>query len=137
MKIKTYRELSRLHTFLERYSYLKLKGVVGDNTFGHARYLNQALYTSRRWKRIRDDVIIRDDGCDLGIIGHEIHDKIIVHHINPITIEDLELDRDCVFDPDNLVCTTLNTHNAIHYGDESLLPRLPVERRRNDTSPWL
>lgn len=134
--IRTYRAMSRLETFLERYSYLKLKGVVGNSTFGYDRYLNQALYASRHWKQARDLVILRDNGCDLGTIGYEIYDKIIVHHINPITIEDVELDRESVFDPEFLVCTTSHTHNAIHYSDESLLRKPLIERKRNDTTPW-
>jgi predicted HNH restriction endonuclease len=95
------------------------------------------LYKSDRWKKdTRPEIIIRDDGCDLGVEGYDIHGKILVHHMNPITIEDIELERDCVYDPEFLICTTMNTHNAIHYGNESLLPELPVERRRNDTCPW-
>ena len=137
MMIRTYRFLEKLHTFEDRYQYLKLSGIVGVSTFGYDRYLNQNLYTSRRWKETRDLVIIRDNGCDLGIEDYRIHGKILIHHINPITIEDIELDRDDIFNPEFLICTTLNTHNAIHYGNESLLPKLPVERRKNDTCPWL
>jgi hypothetical protein len=136
MKIRCYQDLKRLHTFEERYEYLKLTGVVGESTFGFDRYLNQVLYKSRRWLRARDKVIIRDGGCDLGHPDYEIHGRILVHHMNPITIEDVELERDIVFDPDFLICTTLNTHNAIHFGDERLLPQMPIERRRNDTCPW-
>ena len=135
--IKTYRKLSLLNTFIARYSYLKLTGVVGDSTFGYDRYLNQALYISKRWKQSRDLVIIRDEACDLCVPGFEIYDKIVVHHMNPITIEDIELDRDCVFDPEVLICTTTTTHRAIHYGNESLLQLLPVARKKNDTIPWL
>lgn len=134
--IRSYRELRRLKTFEERYFYLQLKGVVGETTFGFDRYLNQILYTSDRWQKTRDGVIIRDNGCDLGIDGYEIQGRILVHHMNPITIEDVEEERDIVFDPEFLICTTLRTHNAIHFGDASLLPRLPIERRRNDTCPW-
>lgn len=134
--IRIYRELSRLNTFEERYQYLRLGGVVGESTFGFDRYLNQILYKTQRWRRSRDEVIIRDHGCDLGIEDYEIHGRILVHHMNPITIEDVELERSFVYDPKFLICTTLNTHNAIHYGDESLLPSLPIERRRNDTCPW-
>lgn len=135
--IKCYTELRRLKSFEERYRYLRLSANVGDNTFGYDRYLNQMLYTSKKWLNIRDGIIIRDLGCDLGIEDYEIHGKIIVHHMNPITIEDIELDRDEMFDPEFLICTTHDTHNAIHFGNESLLPRLPIIRRRNDTCPWL
>lgn len=134
--IRTFRELSRLKTFEERYNYLRLGGRVGADTFGYDRYLNQMLYNSGRWKRTRDDIIIRDNGCDLGIDDYEIHGKIIVHHMNPITIEDIELDREEIYDPELLVITSFDTHGAIHYGDESLLPKLPTKRRRNDTCPW-
>ena len=135
--IKTYAELMIFKTFEDRYKYLRLVGKVGEETFGYDRYLNQMLYTSKRWRSVRDEVIIRDEGCDLGIEDREIYGKIIVHHINPITIEDIELERRKVFDPRFLICTSPGTHNAIHYGDESLLPRLPVVRRKNDTCPWL
>lgn len=135
--IRTYRELSRLKTFGARYQYLRLNGILGVNTFGYDRYLNQVLYTSKRWRQARDIVIVRDDGNDLGVVGYKIHDRIIIHHMNQITIEDVELDRDHIYDPEFLISTVLGTHNAIHYGDESLLPKLPVERKRNDTCPWL
>ena len=134
--IKTHRELLRFKTFEERYNYLRLSSSIGQPTFGYDRYLNQMLYGSQKWKRTRDNIIIRDDGCDLGDGGYRIHGRIIVHHMNPITIEDVEEDRDVVYDPDGLICTTHNTHNAIHYGDASLLPQLPNERRPNDTCPW-
>lgn len=134
--IKTYSELINLKTFEERFRYLKVGGKVGESTFGYDRYLNQMLYTSRKWKRTRDDIIIRDMGCDLGIEDREIFDKILVHHITPITYEDIELQRSIVYNPENLICTTFNTHQAIHYGDESLLIKPPIERTRNDTCPW-
>jgi hypothetical protein len=134
--MRNFRELRRLKTFEERYEYLKLNGVVGEGTFGYDRYLNQALYRCQSWKQSRDEVIIRDNGCDLGIEGREIYDRILVHHMNPISIEDVEQYRDIVFDPEFLICTMLNTHNAIHYGDITLLPKLPIERKRNDTCPW-
>lgn len=134
--IRTYSGLLRLDTFEERYEYLKMGGIIGESTFGFDRYLNQLLYTSGPWKKIRDKIIIRDKACDLGMEDYEIRSKILVHHINPITPEDVELDRDIIYDPENLICTSLNTHNAIHFGDESLLPKLPVDRRRNDTCPW-
>ena len=136
MMYRTYRDLSRLNTFEERHYYLRLRGIVGEATFGSDRYLNQLLYTSTRWKRTRDKVIIRDNGCDLGIDGFEISGFIVIHHMNPITPEDIELGREHVFDPEFLICTADLTHKAIHYSDESLLPKMPVERRRNDTCPW-
>lgn len=135
--MKTFRELSKLHSFEDRYNYLKLKGVVGESTFGYDRYLNQILYNSKRWKQSRDEVIIRDNGCDLGIDDRRIYGRIIIHHMNPITIEDVELEKDHVFNPEFLICTMLDTHNAIHYGDSSLLKQTQVERTRNDTCPWL
>lgn len=135
--LRKYSELRRLKTFEERYRYLRLPGRVGAETFGYDRYLNQLLYTSGRWRSIRDVVIIRDGGCDLGIDDYEIRGQIIVvHHMNQITIEDIELNRPEIFDPELLITTTDNTHKAIHYGNESLLPRPPIVRRRNDTCPW-
>lgn len=135
--IKTYSELITLPTFEERFEYLRLDGVVGDDTFGHDRYLNQILYQRNpKWKAARNQVIIRDNGCDLGVEGREIYGKIIVHHINPITIEDIERESEYIFDPEYLICVTHNTHNAIHYGDENLLVKGPVERTKNDTCPW-
>ena len=136
MKIRTYSELKKLKTFDSRYEYLKLKGVVGETTFGFDRYINQMLYRSKRWKEARDKVILRDEGCDLGIEGHEIYDKIIIHHINPITLEDIENDIDELYNPEYLIATSHKTHQAIHYGDDSLLPKTLVERKRNDTTPW-
>lgn len=134
--IRTYSELKKLKTFKERYEYLKLAGKVGESTFGYDRYLNQLLYNSPRWKRVRRDIIIRDEGCDLGHPDYEIKDMIIVHHINPITIEDIENENEDVYNPENLICTTDRTHKAIHYGDERLLPQLPIERKPGDTCPW-
>lgn len=136
MRIKSYSELITLPTFIERYRYLKLGGRVGEETFGSDRYLNQILYKDRQWLRARDKVIIRDNGCDLGMEGHEIHGKILVHHINPITKEDILRRDPKLFDPENLICTIKNTHDAIHYGDEGLLIVAPVIRSRNDTCPW-
>lgn len=136
MSIKTYSELIKFNTFEDRYRYLKLDGKVGVDTFGFDRYLNQIFYRSGKWKSIRDEVIIRDNGCDLGIDGREIHGRIIIHHMNPITIEDIEKESEYLIDPEFLITTVLNTHNAIHYGDESLLMLMPVERTRNDTCPW-
>jgi hypothetical protein len=134
--IRTYRELSRLRSFEERYKYLRLSGIVGESTFGFDRYLNQMLYRSSQWRKSRDNVIIRDNGCDLGVEDYAIQGRIIIHHMNPITLEDIELERDIVFDPELLISTSHATHNAIHYGDESLLQSAPIERRKNDTCPW-
>ena len=134
--IRTYSELSLLPTFEERYRYLRLTGQVGQETFGFDRYLNQVFYRSQRWKKVRDHVIIRDNGCDLGVEGYEIHGRIIIHHMNPITIEDIERESSYLLDPEFLICTVHNTHNAIHYGDERLLITAPIERTINDTCPW-
>ena len=134
--IRTYTELSRLPTFEERYRYLRLTGQVGKETFGFDRYLNQVFYRSQRWKRIRDEVILRDNGCDLGVEGYEIHGRIIIHHMNPITLEDIERESIYLLDPEFLICTVHNTHNAIHYGDENLLITAPIERTKYDTCPW-
>lgn len=137
MIIRTYSELIKLPTFEERFKYCQLNGTVGYDTFGYDRYLNQYLYQkSQRWKRVRDEVIIRDGGCDLAIPGYEIRDRIIVHHLNPLTIEDLENESDFVFNPEYLICTTHNTHNAVHYSDENLLIKAPIERTKYDTCPW-
>ena len=134
--IRTYRKLSRIKSFEERYLYLQLGGVIGETTFGFDRVLNQVLYHSDKWKRTRDEIIIRDDGCDLGIEDYPIDHIILVHHMNSITLEDIEMERDILFDPDNLICTSRRTHNAIHYGDINLLPKPLIERRRFDTCPW-
>lgn len=134
--IRTYSELITLSTFKERFNYLKLDGLVGESTFGFDRYLNQMFYRSQRWKEIRDFVIIRDNGCDLGVEGYEIHSRIIIHHMNPITIEDIRKESEFLLDPEFLICTIHNTHNAIHYGDENLLIKAPIERSKNDTCPW-
>lgn len=136
MRIRTFRELRRLRTFEERYEYLKIGAKIGASTFGYDRYLNQLLYTSDEWKKTRDGIIIRDDGNDLGVEGYRIYSRILIHHMNPITIEDIELGRYVVFDPENLICTTLKTHNAIHYGSAALLPKPPIERTKYDTCPW-
>ena len=134
--IRSYSDLITLPTFIERYRYLKVSGQIGEDTFGYDRYLNQILYTSPEWRKVRRDVIVRDLGCDLGIRDREILDTIIVHHMNPITKRDI-LDREpIVFDPEFLICTSPNTHEAIHYGDESLLVIEPIVRRPNDTCPW-
>ena len=136
MIIKTYSQLSKLSTFEERFRYLKLTGVVGKETFGYDRYLNQLFYSSKKWKAIRDHVIVRDNGCDLGAEGYDIHGRIIIHHMNIITREDIERESEYLLDPEFLITTTHNTHNAIHYGDESLLVSKPIERTKNDTCPW-
>lgn len=136
MNIRTYSELITFQTFKERFNYLKLDGLVGESTFGFDRYLNQIFYRSQRWKEIRDFVIIRDNGCDLGVEGYEIHSRIIIHHMNPITIEDIRKESEFLLDPEFLICTIHNTHNAIHYGDENLLIKAPIERSKNDTCPW-
>jgi len=136
MLIKTFSELSRFNTFEERYQYLRVGGIVGQETFGSDRYINQLLYTSNPWRAIRDKIIIRDQGCDLGIEDREINDRIIIHHINILTLEDIELNSEYVLNPEFLICTSKNTHLAIHYGDESLLQKLPIARSRNDTCPW-
>jgi len=135
-KIRSYRELRRILTFEERFKYLSLKGNVGESTFGFDRYLNQMLYRSREWKRTRYIVIERDQACDLGITGYEIEFQILIHHMNPISIEDIESGNPDIFDHEFLICTTYNTHRAIHFGDESLLPKPPIVRRPNDTTLW-
>lgn len=134
--IKTYSELITLPTFLERFRYLKLGGLVGKETFGFDRYLNQTLYRSVEWKRFRRDMILRDMGMDLACDGYEIVGKIMVHHIDPLTIQDIIRRDPKIFDPENVICTSMNTHNAIHYGDESLLITEPIARTKNDTCPW-
>lgn len=136
MSIKCYSELIQFNTFEERYRYLKLDGRVGEDTFGFDRYLNQIFYRSQKWKRTRNEVIIRDNGCDLGMEGHEIHGRILIHHMNPITIKDIERESEILLDPEYLISTIHNTHNAIHYGDERLLIVAPIVRAKNDTCPW-
>lgn len=134
--IRTYSELITLPTFEERYRYLKLNGRVGKETFGFDRYLNQMFYKSDEWMSIRNYVIIRDNGCDLGIPGREIEERILIHHMNPITVRDI-LDRsEFLINPEYLISTIKCTHDAIHYGDESSLILVPRERTRNDTCPW-
>ena len=136
MSIRTYSELITLPTFKERYEYLRIGGKVGEETFGFDRYLNQIFYKSKEWLDIRDEVIIRDNGCDLGIEGREIHNKILIHHMNPITVKDILERSDFLLNPEYLISTVKNTHDAIHYGDSSLLIKDPIERRKNDTCPW-
>jgi hypothetical protein len=135
-KIKSYRDLITYDTFLDRYNYLKLPGEVGIETFGWARYINQVLYNSSRWRETRSKGLIRDEGCDLGVPGYDIYDKLTVHHINPLTIEDIENDSEDIYDMDNLITVSHRTHNAIHYGTEDLLPKTPLIRTINDTCPW-
>lgn len=136
MSIKTYSELITLPTFEERFEYLRLDGSVGEQTFGFDRYINQLFYQSAEWKRIRDFVIIRDNGCDLGVEDHDITGKILIHHMNPITINDIQARSEFLLNPEYLISTTHLTHNAIHYGDERLLPKGPIERTKYDTCPW-
>lgn len=136
MNIRTYSELITLPTFEERYRYLRIGGRVGEETFGFDRYLNQIFYKSDKWLRSRDYVIVRDNGCDLGIEDRKIYGRILVHHMNPISIDDILRESEFLYDPEFLITTIKNTHDAIHYGDESLLITMPTERRRNDTCPW-
>lgn len=136
MSIRTYSDLILLPTFEERFKYLQLNGRVGDDTFGFDRYINQNFYRSAEWKRIRDLVIMRDNGCDLALEGHEIYGRILIHHMNPITVKDVELSTEYLMNSEYLICVTHNTHNAIHYGDEKLLMKGPVVRTKNDTCPW-
>ena len=134
--IRTYSELITFQTFKERYKYLRLRGFVGEETFGYDRYLNQVFYKSKEWMDIRNYVIIRDNGCDLGIPGHEIHGRILIHHMNPITKEDILNRSEFLLDPEYLISTIKVTHGAIHYGDENLLIDSPIVRTKNDTCPW-
>jgi len=136
MLIRTYTELIQFKTFEERYEYLRLGGIVGQDTFGFDRYLNQRFYRSPEWKQIRRDVIIRDEGRDLAMEGYELDKGIYVHHMNPITAKDLVDVTDWLLNPEYLVCVSKRTHDAIHFGDKSLLPELPKERTLNDMCPW-
>lgn len=134
--IRTYSELITLPTFEERFRYLKLDGKVGKETFGSDRYFNQAFYTSKKWRDVRNRIIVRDNGCDLGMSDREIANNILIHHMNPIVLDDIVNQSDYLLNPEYLICTMKTTHNAIHYGDESLLFTVPVERKPNDTCPW-
>lgn len=134
--IRTYSELSKLKTFKERYEYLKLNGKIGTETFGFDRYLNQNFYKTDEWLEIRDEIIARDLGCDLGVEGFDIHSNIIVHHMNPITKDDIINRTEFLLNPEYLICTSHRTHMAIHYGNEDLLVKGPVIREKNDTCPW-
>lgn len=137
MKIRTYTELMRIPTFEERFEYLKLNGSVGRDTFGFDRMFYQRFLKSREWLNLRDFVIYRDNGCDLGVEGHEINgQKIYIHHMNPSTMDDLQHNAEILLDPEYLITTIHKTHNAIHYGDASLLDKAPIVRRKNDTCPW-
>ena len=133
---KSYTELSKLKTFEERFNYLKLDGKVGSETFGYDRYLNQIFYKSQKWKQTRDKVIIRDNGCDLGIDGYQINDKIIIHHMNPISLEELESGCNEIYDPEYLICVSDTTHNAIHFGNDNILEKTIIERKPGDTKLW-
>ena len=134
--IRTYSELILLPTFEERYEYLRLDGRVGEETFGFDRWLNQTFYKSEEWLSMRDKIIVRDNGCDLGIPGRDIYSRILIHHMNPITKEDILRRSDILLNPEYLICVTSNTHRAIHYGNSNLLMKDLIERRPNDTCPW-
>lgn len=136
LMIRSYTQLSRLPEFLDRFHYLLLNGVVGRETFGYDRHLNQQLYSSRRWKKLRDEIIIRDGACDLGVAGYDVTDTIQVHHMNPITAEDIIHNSQYVYDPEFLICVSFTTHNAIHYGNADSLPKLPIDRLPGDTILW-
>lgn len=136
MSIRTYSEMMQFETFEERFNYLKLDGKVGEDTFGYDRIVNQMLYKSPKWRSTRDKIIIRDNGCDLGIDGREINGRVLIHHINPITLDDILRESSVLFDPENLISVSHITHNAIHYSDENILIKDPVERSKNDTCPW-
>lgn len=135
-KIRTYLELRQLETFEERYRYLRLRGEIGEATFGFDRWINQQFYKSQEWKLTRNHIMIRDNGCDLGVPGYEIHQGLLVHHMNPISIDDIKHGEEWLLDPNFLITTSLLTHNAIHYGDENLLPRGPIMREAGDTKLW-
>ena len=133
---RTYLELSKLKTLEERYEYLRIGGSVGEETFGFDRWLNQLLYHDKAWKDVRDEVIIRDNGCDLGLEGYEIGGAVYVHHMNPVTLDDVLHHFEDLLNPEYLICTSKRTHDAIHYGSKDLLPKDPVVRSKNDTCPW-
>ncbi len=135
-RIRRYSEMIQIESYEDRFEYLKLGGSVGHATFGFDRWLNQTFYRSREWKRVRRDVLVRDNGLDLGCIGYEIHDSPLVHHMNPISVDDIAHGADWIFDSEYLITTTPKTHNAIHYGDRSLLRQPTVERRPGDTKLW-
>lgn len=135
-RTRSYSELRRIETFEDRFDYLNLRGVVGESTFGFDRWINQEFYTSRQWRQVREVVILRDNGCDLGVDGYEIASQLLIHHMNPLSADDIESGESWILDPEFLITTTKRTHNAIHYGDRSLLPRPPVERTPGDTRLW-
>ena len=136
MSIRTYSELIAIPTFEERFKYLQLNGNVGAETFGYDRVFNQRFYSSLEWKRLRDEIIFRDNGCDLGILDRRIMGKIFIHHMNPIMLEDIRESSEFLLNPEYLICMSFETHNAIHYGDENLLFKDPIERKQYDTCPW-
>lgn len=136
MSIRSYSDLVKIDDFIGRYRYLRLGGRVGSDTFGYERYLNQFFYRSKEWKSVRDFVIVRDEACDLGIKGRELESKIYIHHMNPISVKDLEERRDILLNPEYLITVSFDTHQAIHYGDENLLHKDPVVRTKFDTCPW-
>lgn len=136
MKTRRYSELRRLKTFEERFDYLELKGQVGETTFGFDRWMNQRFYRSPEWMEIRSRVIFRDSGCDLGVPGYEIHDNLLVHHMNPVGSEDIIHNEEWILDPEYLITVSLRTHNAIHFGGRDSLPRVLVERKPGDTKVW-
>jgi hypothetical protein len=133
---RSYSELRRIDTFEERFDYLELKGIVGESTFGYDRWINQQFYTSREWRRVRTYVISRDNGCDLGVPGFEIHSGLVIHHMNPVSVDDITHGNEDILNPEFLIVTSLTTHNAIHYGGRDRLPRGPVERTAGDTKLW-
>ena len=135
--IRTYRDLIALPTFEERFRYLKLNGTIGEDTFGFDRYINQQFYNSQEWRKLRDEIIVRDNGCDLGLTGYDIRGRILIHHMNPVTVRDIQERSQYLMNPEYLICVSHDTHNAIHYGDENQLRnKLPIERTKNDTCPW-
>ena len=136
MRTRTYQELKSLKTLEDRFDYLELRGVVGESTFGFDRWVNQRFYTSREWQQVRQHVILRDHGCDLGVLGYELELRLLIHHINPLTPNDIEDGEDWILDPEFLITTSKRTHNAIHYGDRSILPQPVVDRKPRDTRLW-
>lgn len=136
MRSRCFSYIRRLETFEDRFDYLNLAGEVGHSTYGHDRWINQRFYTSRQWRQVRDVVIVRDNGCDLGIEGYEITHDLVVHHMNPIALKDVVDGEDHILDPEFLICTSIRTHNAIHFGDRTLLPRPPIVREPGDTLLW-
>ncbi|MGM9968889.1 MAG: hypothetical protein ACI35S_00665 [Anaeroplasma sp.] len=136
MEIKCYSELKKLKTFNERFNYLKLDGVIGEETFGYDRILNQVLYKSKKWREVRNEVLVRDNGNDLGVEGYQISGKAIIHHMNPITVDDVLNEREWIYDPEYLITVSNTTHNAIHYSSEDILPKDPIKRSKNDTCLW-